>query len=338
MRAALLGVSMLATGGCHSTLSLAELPEEPLALLYRPPQESRERADALRARDPDVQRGVRSRRKGGVAMVDELRRQATSLLGGGSGDGRKHAGRMALLDVRSGDVTLVEGARRGATPLDWSPDHTRLLFTQLEGEYLQLFEYDHAQGTVRTVSRGPTVHPRGCYGPDGRIVMMTVGSEGGEIATRIVISRLRGAPPERISERIREHSPACAPDARSIVWVSSPERGQPQLWVRSPALTGTPRRLSPGRFPSYSPDGQWIVYSAPVAGGWKLWRIRPDGTGRAPVGNGALEELHPSVAPDGLHVVYAVEDGFSPRLHVRRLDGSGDRILFHDGDGDRPVW
>jgi Tol biopolymer transport system component len=292
----------------------------------------------MRARDPEVQQATRARRKSGVAMVDELRRQATSLLGGGAGESTRHAGRLALLDVRSGEVDVIEGARRGATPLDWSPDHRRLLFTQLEGEYLQLFEYDHEQRTVRTVSRGPTVHPRGCYGPDGRTVMMTVGAERGEVVTRIVITRPGGARPERITDRVREHSPACAPDGSSIVWVSSPARGHPQLWARSPALTGTPRRLSPGRFPSYSPDSQWIVYSAPVAGGWKLWRIRPDGTGRAPIGDGALEELHPSVAPDGLYVAYSVEDGFSPRLYVRRLDGSGDRILFHDGDGDRPVW
>jgi len=335
---ALIGAVGLWAVGCLSGLSLDELPQQPLAVLYREPQEARERADALRDRDPEAQRAAKARHKFGVAEVDALRRQATNLLGGAPEESDEHAGRLALLDPRTGEVRLVEGARRGASPLDWSPDHQRLLFTQLDGAYLQLFEYDQANGTVRQVSRGPEVHPRGCYGPDGRIVMMTVGAEGSEVVTRIVVRAPGGVPPERLGEGTRDHSPACAPDGGSIAWVSSPERGLPELWARTPALTGVPRRLSPGRFPSFSPDGEWIVYSAPIAGGWKLWRIRPDGTGRAPVGDGVLEELHPSVAPDGLHVAYVVEDGYRPVLYVRRLDGSGDRILFNDGDGDRPVW
>jgi hypothetical protein len=29
---------------------------------------------------------------------------------------------------------------------------------------------------------------------------------------------------------------------------------------------------------------------------------------------------------------------FHQRLYLRRIDGTGDRILLADGDGDRPVW
>jgi Tol biopolymer transport system component len=75
-----------------------------------------------------------------------------------------------------------------------------------------------------------------------------------------------------------------------------------------------------------------------VAGSWKLFRIRPNGTGRARIGNGALEEQRPAISPDGRYVVYLSELGPRERLYLRRFDGTGDRLLFRDGDGAYPVW
>jgi len=41
---------------------------------------------------------------------------------------------------------------------------------------------------------------------------------------------------------------------------------------------------------------------------------------------------------DGHLALVVVHVGTARRLHVRRLDGSGDRILFDDGDAEFPVW
>jgi hypothetical protein len=99
-----------------------------------------------------------------------------------------------------------------------------------------------------------------------------------------------------------------------------------------------PRRLGPGREPRFCGDGEWIVYSAPVKRGRKLWRVRPDGTGRAPIGRGVLDEGTPACSPDGTLVTYGVTEEHFDRLYVRRFDGSGDRILYADGGASYPVW
>jgi TolB protein len=123
-----------------------------------------------------------------------------------------------------------------------------------------------------------------------------------------------------------------------VVWVTRLPDGRDHLVALSLVGERSPRRLGPGRDPAFGPDGHWVVFSAWIGDRWQLWRIRPDGTGRARVGTGALDEVQPAVSPDGRHVAYVVEEDHRSSLYLRRLDGSGDRILFRDGDAESPVW
>lgn len=336
-RAAALAAGIALLAACTG-VPRSELPSEPIAILYRDPETARERAEDLRARDPEVKALETAPRRDGVATLGAISHQLGALLGAGPEERREHVGRLALLDANADEVELVRAARPGAVPLDWSRDHERLLFAQLESEYMQLFEYDRISGEVRPVTHGPEVHPRGCYASGGRLAWMTVAVERGQVVTRIELTDGGGVNPKAISSGPRDHSPACAPDGSAVAWVDTPLRGHPWITVASPPDGGSPRRVTPGREPSFSPDGEWILYSAPVGREWQLWRIRADGTGRARVGRGGSEDELPSVSPDGKLVVYVVENDFRRSLHVRRFDGTGDRMLFNDGDGDRPVW
>jgi hypothetical protein len=123
-----------------------------------------------------------------------------------------------------------------------------------------------------------------------------------------------------------------------VVWVAREQGGRDFLMSRVP-LDAPPRRLGPGREPAFSRDGEWVIYAAPAAQhGFRNLRVRPDGTGRAPIGETTLEEHLPAFSPDGRLAVVVVHEGFGRRLHVRRVDGSGDRILFDEGDAEYPVW
>jgi TolB protein len=99
-----------------------------------------------------------------------------------------------------------------------------------------------------------------------------------------------------------------------------------------------PRVLARGRDPVFTPDGEWVVYSAATSAGQRLWRVRPDGGGRAPLGRGLHEEVHPAVSPDGRFVAYVSQEADRDSLRVRRFDGSGDRLLLESGDGSTPAW
>jgi Tol biopolymer transport system component len=330
-----LGLVLLACQG--RAIRRSELPDRPIALNYFDVETLRRRAEAA----VEAEGASQPQTRAGVARVDEVARYLGQLLGARpeeGADARRFSGRLSFLDPHSEAVSRLAGARPGAVPRAWSPDGERLMFTQLVGEFRQLFELNRTSGEVRQLSRGRGVHPDGCYGPEGRLVLVTARVEKDRAVSHVELTEPGGARPKRVSEGPADYSTACAPDGSAIVWVSVDERGRDALMVRMPPLDGPVRRIGPGRHPSFSPDGEWIVYSAPVQGQWRLYRIRPDGSGRKAIGQGTLDEIHPSFSPDGRLLVYVADDGYSRRIYLRRFDGTGDRVLLRSGGGEDPVW
>jgi TolB protein len=338
-----LGACLVALAACAgSGIPDAEIPDDPIAIVYFDPEIARLRAEAFA--DEEKHRSPRrpapaAAGSGTVPNVNDIATYVGNLLGAVvSSSSDDLAGRLVLFDPKTGARTPVPGARRGATPQAWSPDRRRLLFSQAVRGQPQLYEVDIESGDVRSVTSGPAAHPQGCYGPEGRLVLMSVDVTAQRAPSRILLTGPGGTRPRPISPGPYDVQPACAPDGSSIAYTSSSPRGRDRLVVRAPVVKGEPRVIAPGHEPAFSRDGAWIVYSAPVHKGWKLWRIRPDGTGRAPVGQGSLDELRPAISPDGRYVVYVAGEDFRKRLYLRRFDGTGDRILLADGDGERPVW
>ncbi len=249
-------------------------------------------------------------------------------------------GQLALLDPRTGEVEPIRAATRGAHPLDWSADRSRLLFASRQfGGLMQIFELEVATGNVQRLTRGPDAHPEGCYGPDGRLAYSAVTRRSNTWISRIVATGPRGVSPRLVSPGPLDSSPIWSPDGQTLVYVTNFSGKGERIVARTPAPDGAVRELARGRDPVFAPDGETIVYSAPGRGGWKLWRVRRDGSGRARLGAGLFEERWPAVSPDGNYVVFvAGSDDGRQRIAVRRLDGTGERILLSDGDGERPTW
>jgi len=325
--------------GCQGLgVSRDEIPEASIAFVYTDSETARRRADSIVEKmgpasvDPNDDRAI--------AEVGEISRYLSTLLGvkDRHSDDR-FEGRLALLDPRTAAVTLVAGARKGSVPQDWSPDHGRLLFSQVvHNDLPSLFEVDIATGEVSRLTHGQRAHPEGCYGPGGRIVYTAVDARSDRRDARIMITN-PGGRPQRLSEAGYAFYPGCAPDGSAVTYTTFSEDGRvPRIMVRSPVLDGEPRLLAVGKEASFSPDGSWIVYSARSHGSWRLWRIRPDGTGRATLGHGGYDEHRPELSPDNRLVVYVADTKLHQQLYLRRVDGTGDRILLADGDGDRPVW
>nr|MBC8188510.1 PD40 domain-containing protein [Pseudomonadota bacterium] len=93
-----------------------------------------------------------------------------------------------------------------------------------------------------------------------------------------------------------------------------------------------------GREPTLTPDGEWIVFASPSSAGYRLRRMRLDGTSRVAISPGGSEERMPSVSPDGQFVVFVQMTNGYRRLAVRSFDGKSEQRLLKDGWSEFPVW
>lgn len=337
------GVAALAAAACAvSGVRDAEIPATPIAIVYRTPEDARLRAEALeeQARGGQHPSANPTAPPETVARVEDVATYMKHAMTPAEKDAvaREFPGRLALLDPRTRKIETLAAAWGEAMPHAWSPDRSRLLFTGLVDEFAQIFELDVTGGEVRRVTHGPEAHPAGCHGPDGSYVLMTAGVVQGEARSRLEILEPRKTSPRPLTPGPRDHSPACAPDGSVVVYVTDPSRGV--QWVMARDLRGSdePRRLGFGSEPRFCGGSEWIVYAASIRRGTRIWRVRPDGTGRSPVGRGVLDEFSPACSPDGRLVVYSVRENNRERLHLKRFDGSGDRILYAEGSASHPVW
>jgi Tol biopolymer transport system component len=346
LRAAFATGLMLVALGCQAPgVAREEISAEPIAFIFHSEEDARRRAEAYGKRSPTGSRDYRSGfETPTVVHLNSVRDYLDKTFGRPAND--ESAGRLALLNPRNKVVTVVESARKGAIPQAWSPDRDRLLFAQWDQGKLQLFEFERDTRVVSRVTAGPDHHPQGCYGPGGQLIAVVANrvesaetrSGRGGLDSRIALMGPK-EPVESISAGPTDGEPACSPDGNAVAYVRLLPGARSEIWIYSFADEEPAHAIAKGREPSFSPDGEWIVYSRTVGKAPALWRIRPDGTGRTRLGRGSgAEEYGPAVSPDGSLVVYESALKNRYRLFVRRFDGTGDSVLFSNGDGTHAVW
>jgi dipeptidyl aminopeptidase/acylaminoacyl peptidase len=315
-----------------------ELPEDPIAVLYWTSEESRRRAEIL-----EQQATGPTRR--GVARVDDL----GTLLGqrrGGFDALAQWPGRLSLLDPRTGEVERVEAAPPGSRPLSWSHDRRHLLFVSTHANSKpQLYRYERETGDVHALTFGHESHPKGDVGPEGRLVYLGLEKRGESIRSRLYVTGPRAGKPEVLLTGEIPDTPRISPDGGQVIFTrAQPSRGgrivAPLIVSRpaDPLAEPVEKILGRGKDPDFSPGGEWIVYSGRSAGVWRLAKMRPDGTGRTPLGSGQRDEASPTVSPGGRFVAYTAREGEFDLVFVRRMDGSGERPLMEYGSAAWPTW
>lgn len=314
-------------------VDLENLPTEPIAFIFIDAQAARDFADRLRELRGQDSRGS------GVAKLNRLQRYLLSDDDGGAGV----LGEPSLLDARSLERTPIASLPPGTRPLEWSRDHTRLLFATSRFGSLQISQIHLPTGEIRTFTQGDAEHPSASLSVDGRLVFVSTVTPPGDRAqleSSLYITNAAAGDPRPLTSGPSDVSPCFSPDGGALAFETRAPDGEPAIAVLQP-VDGPQKLLARGRDPVFSPDGQWIVYSQRLAAGQRLWKMRPDGSGRLALGQAPPDtgdERHPAVSPDGRFVVYVAMREGRNSLRIRRMDGGGDRELFDDGDGLMPVW
>ncbi|MEE8164578.1 MAG: hypothetical protein V3T64_03330 [Myxococcota bacterium] len=325
------------------------LPAQPIALLYWEHKAESFRAESFKNASqlpPRPLNNVDSEAAQALEIRAYLQAEKNMML---SSRLARHSGHLMLYWPRTEKLERVEAAPANSRPLAWSPDHRRLLFVSAHRNSRdQLYEYDLERRDLLALTFGPAEHVRGDYDGRGRLVIQRIvrsrrrvaplqtvhlatadGRIGREIARDVHPGTLRfGFEGDRVFyEQVRPRPRSDGPTVfESFVATRAVAEGsEEQILVR-------------GREPSLTPDGQWIVFASPSSAGYRLRRMRPDGTLRVPIGPGGTGERMPTVSPDGAYVAFIQEVSGSRRLSVRGFDGKSERVLLTSGWAEFPVW
>lgn len=336
--------------GCGSTrVAIEELPESPIAFLYWQDKASQKRSDAF-AKLPEMQPLPRSEEDPEGQQEAEIRahlraEEAVQL----RAQLAKHPGRLTLYWPRTGRLERIEAAPPDARPLAWSPDRRRLLFASAHrGEKEQLYEYHLDRRDLRPVSFGPDEHPRGDYAGGDRLVMLELHRPSARGASESTV-HLK-SPGEAESRAIARDVPPgtlrSTPGGDLIVYEQvvvrprseGPSKYESYVATRAVAPDSVERLLLAGREPTLTPDGDWIVFASQSTAGYRLRRMRLDGTSRVAIDPGTDEERMPTVSPDGTYIAFIRVENGKRHLAVRRFDGKAERVLLKEGWSEFPVW
>jgi TolB protein len=243
----------------------------------------------------------------------------------------------------SGQTMIAETTRGGS--LTWSPDGTRLAFSDVGG----IYTVDRDGAGEKRVPGTSNGDQWPSWSPDGtRLVVRNAEGAGG-----IYVVNVDGSGRRKLGDDMMAAWPAWSPDGRRIAYSTGEA-----LYLVNADGSGRKRLSAVGASndePTWSPDGRKIAFRynetisvVDVDGGETRSLATPGGTGLAnPTGQGANKlasgggtPATPQWSPDGRKIVYALyQNAGACSIWIMNADGSGQAALTANGTCDRdPAW
>jgi len=156
----------------------------------------------------------------------------------------------------------------------WSPDGRKLAFASHRAQNWDLYVMDMTSGTVLRLTRSPYFEANPTWSPDGRWLAYEAYDEGN---LDIYVLNVESGESQRLtSSPAPEYAPAWAPDGRHIAFTAYDDDNRDLYLISlddgtTLNLTNTPNQDED--FATWSPQGEYLAYSAGVPGDETIWMI-----------------------------------------------------------------
>ncbi len=211
---------------------------------------------------------------------------------------------LEILDVASGNATIVHSYRGSFQAPNWTTDGKALIYAQ-EG---RLYRFDLASRRPEAINTGFATRNNNDHvlSFDGRMLAISNHVPEDSGASIVFTVPTTGGTPKRITAKGPSYLHGWSPDGRWLVYVG--ERNNEFDVYKIPAGGGDEIRLTsaPGLDdgPEYTPDGKHIYFNSARSGRMQIWRMRPDGSDQRQITNDGFNNWFPHISPNGKSIVF----------------------------------
>lgn len=251
-------------------------------------------------------------------------------------------GWLYLLNTNSRQEVQIQGTENSTRdPPSWSPDGRALAFVAIPFyEDASEVDYEHGEGLTildaygRRTAFGPC-RTSPAWSPDGQRIAFHKSCNGNSsLSTALVDGSDEREIVHDLTPRVTADNTiqviriSWAPDGDYITYDSQDAVGTWYIWVV--ASNGeTPRQLTPGRHPAWSPAEDEIAFDR----GGSLWTVSVDDGTETQLLDGPVDAEWPTWSPDGQQLVFEAGQGADSEIYLVNSDGSG-----LDNLTDNSVW
>jgi TolB protein len=211
---------------------------------------------------------------------------------------------LEILDVETGNATIVHRYRGSFQAPNWTPDGKALIYAQ-EG---RLYRFDLATRVASVINTGFATRNNNDHvlSFDGRTLGISNHVPADSGVSIVFTVPATGGTPKRITARGPSYLHGWSPDGRWLVFIGE-RHGEFDVY-KIPATGGDEIRLTsaPGLDDGaeFTPDGKYIYFNSARTGRMQIWRMRPDGSDQEQITNDEFNNWFPHISPDGKRIVF----------------------------------
>ncbi len=231
------------------------------------------------------------------------------------------------------------------TSLSWSPGGSVLLFTSYTYSSYCILGFDGITDPVPVAasSKDESCGPNGCWSAKQGLIVYTTFDTDSTSSVRTVPGNL-GALLVVISNGRNHLHPTWTADEDSLLLCSYVN----DHWGLWKTEYNEDSLLTPAEFyapqhdclrPSYSPDGQWILFELSYGSHSDIWLIRPDASDAHAVIEDSYDNIHPCWGPDNNWFAFSSDRSGNYEIWISNLDASSVIRVTEDPEEDiYPAW
>lgn len=221
----------------------------------------------------------------------------------------------------------------------WSPDGKKIAFVSFKGGRSSVNVVTLENGQIETLTKYPGINGAPAWSPNGQQLALVLSKDG---SPKIYLLDLASRKLTRLtSGGAIDTEPHWHPDGQAILFTSN-RGGKPQIY-RVVLQSGEVQRLTfNGNYnvtPSVTPDGKQLIMLHQSEKGAYNIAVQDLNSGRLRVITRANLDESPTLAPNGMMVLYGMRETNQNVLGAVTLDGKFRmRIPVQDGNVKEPAW